>query len=75
MSNYDRFEAIRRDMWEKHRWSINTFIHQMVTAPPAKLYDWPIKTRVKKPWEAITQKEVLEPLMKYSLDGLSSLVW
>ena len=43
MSNYDRFEAIRRDMWEKHRWSIGTFLYQMGTEP-RKLYDWSIKT-------------------------------
>lgn len=74
MSNYDRFEAIRRDMWEKHRWSIGTFLYQMVTAEPRKLYDWSIKTRVKKLAEAIAQKEVLEILMKHSWDELSDNV-
>lgn len=74
ISNYDRFEAIRRDMWEKHRWSIGTFLHQMVTAEPRKLYDWSIKTRVKKLSEAIAQKEVIEPLMKYLWDELSENV-
>lgn len=74
MSNYDRFEAIRRDMWEKHRWSLGTFLYQMVTAEPRKLYDWSIKTRVKKLSEAIAQKEVLELLMKHSWDELSDNV-
>jgi hypothetical protein len=72
MSDYDRYEAIRRDMWEKHRWSISTFLRQMVTAEPKKPYGWSIKTRVKKLSEAIAQKEVIEPLVRYSSDALIS---
>ena len=66
MSDYDRFEMIRRDMWEKHRWTISTFLRQMVTAEPGKPYDWSTKTRVKKLSEAIAQKEVAEPLVRSS---------
>src|SRR6266850_474610 len=73
MSNYDRFEAIRRDMWEKHRWSIGTFIHQIVNAEPVKPYDWSIKTRARKLSEVIAPKEVFEKLSPYLSDGLSEI--
>jgi hypothetical protein len=40
----------------------------MATAEPTKPYGWLAKTRVKKLSEAIAQKEIIEPLIRYSLE-------
>lgn len=72
LSNYERLDMVLKYMWNKHRWTINHFLHHMVTADPEKEYDRTIKTRVKKLSGAITQEQVVKQLMRYS-DGLREI--
>ena len=62
ISGYDRVEMIRRDLRNKHRWSINDFVRYMVTAKSTKPYARTTDTRTKNLTTAIAQDEVIKSM-------------
>jgi hypothetical protein len=60
---------VLHDLAEKHRWSIKTFIHHLVTAEPAEPYNIGCSARAKALSDAIYQQpEVVEQLSRVSED-------